>query len=45
VRQLSGIVKAHNPNSPNSKTVYDMITTNIEGWVDEAIAIRHDFKC
>jgi hypothetical protein len=44
-RQLSGIVKAYNPNSANSKTVYDIITTNIEIWVDEAIQIRRDFEC
>jgi len=44
-QQLSGIVKAYNPNSTHSKTVYDIITGNIESWVDEAVAIRRDFKC
>jgi hypothetical protein len=44
-KQLASIVKAYNPNASDSKRVYEIITSNLETWVDEAISIRNAFKC
>lgn len=38
--KLSSIVKAYDPPSSSSKSVYDYIKNHLEGWVDEAIEIR-----
>lgn len=37
---LSNIVKAYDPPFTISTSVYNHIKSNLEGWVDEAIAIR-----
>jgi hypothetical protein len=36
---LSGVVKTYDPPYFNSKDVYNYIKNNLEGWIEEAIAI------
>ena len=38
--KLSSIVKAYDPPFTTSTYVYNHITSNIAGWVEEAITIR-----
>lgn len=42
-RKLSSVVKAYEPPYTSSKYVYDDISTNLAGWVDEAISIRSKY--
>ena len=42
--KLSTVVKAYDPPYTTSTYVYDHIKENIEGWVDEAISIRTNYK-
>lgn len=41
--KLSSIVNAYDPPYVASKNVYDHIKTNLEGWVEDAIAIRASY--
>ena len=41
---MTDVVRTYNPDSSDSKTVYKIITDNLESWVDEAIAIRDNFQ-
>lgn len=40
--KLSSIVKAYDPPSSISTTVYSHIQSNLENWVEEAISIRNN---
>lgn len=39
-RQLSSVVKLINPAGSDSKAVYASIANGIDGWIEDAIAIR-----
>jgi hypothetical protein len=43
-RRLSEHVPVLNPAGWDSKQVYGTIAANIEGWIDQAIAIRRQFQ-
>lgn len=43
-RSLSGIAPLKTPAGADSKAVYASIAANIGTWIEEAIAIRKDFK-
>lgn len=38
--KLSSKVKVYDPPGADSKAIYDYIATNIEGWIDTAVAAR-----
>jgi hypothetical protein len=40
---LTSIVKSYNPPYGTSSDAYNYIAKNIEGWVDEAVAIRENY--
>ncbi|WP_447043985.1 TIR domain-containing protein [Vreelandella sp. H-I2] len=40
---LSQIVRLYDPNGADSKAAYNSISSNIEGWVEEAIKIRNKY--
>ena len=42
-KKLSSIVKAYDPPHQDSKSVYDYISKNISGWIEEAIRIRASY--
>lgn len=42
-KNLSSVVKAHDPPYTTSTSVYEYISHNIADWVDEAIRIRNSF--
>lgn len=42
-KELSAIVKAHNPPYSDSKDVYDYIKKNLADWIEEAIKIREEY--
>jgi hypothetical protein len=42
--KLSSVVKAYDPPYTTSTYVYDHIKEKLEGWVDEAVKIRSDYK-
>ena len=44
-KKLSSVVKTYDPPYSTSTDVYDHIKENLEGWVEEAITIRSNFKC
>ena len=39
-KKLSSVVKAYDPPYTTSTSVYDHIKTNLEAWVEDAVAIR-----
>lgn len=41
---LSDIVKTYDPPYVSSSNVYKYISENLEGWIEEAIAIRKNYK-
>ena len=43
-QSMSNIVKAYDPPWVDSQSVYAHIANNIEGWVEEAISIRANYK-
>ncbi len=43
-RTLSRIIKVYDPPFSRSRSVYNHIAENVEGWIEEAIAIRRRFK-
>lgn len=43
-RSMSSIAKAYDPPYTASKNVYDYIASYIEGWVEEAIKIRANYR-
>ena len=43
-KPLSCAVKAYNPKSNDSRTVYRIITRNLADWVEEAIRIRRQYR-
>ncbi len=42
-KKLSSIVKAYDPPSLDSKSVYEYISKNISNWIEEAIKIRENY--
>ena len=42
--RLSAVVKAYDPPYTMSTYVYEHIKEKLEGWVDEAISIRNNYK-
>jgi hypothetical protein len=42
--KLSSVVKLYDPSGLDSSAVYKTISDGIEGWVEEAIRIRDNFK-
>lgn len=43
-KSLSGIAPLKSPAGADSKAVYASISSNIDGWIEEAIKIRQDYK-
>jgi hypothetical protein len=42
-KNLSSIVKAYDSPYSDSKAVYDYISSNLSGWIEDAIKIRNDY--
>ena len=42
-KKMSAIVKAYDPPYSGSKNVYDHISQNLSGWIEEAIRIRDNY--
>jgi hypothetical protein len=40
---LSSIAPLHFPTTANGQTIYDNIRSNLDSWVEQAIAIRHRY--